>query len=261
MSIINITVNNYKDFSKHIINYTQLFTYNEFSKFDKPFIIYDKNTTYIINYKNFRLMVDDDRLNIYYYNGNSNIHFMELKSKNGHKYLLMCHKFDKIPPKIINYQRYNSSIDFNLLQLINHLSENPHLEEHQLLYKHYLNNNYLFPIIPKTKKNIIFENFNHKIINDLLKNKVNITFKTDPFSSDLFFNWDFLVLVLKEKVNIYLNKYYIRLYESLESCPITLEESPLNNVITIKCNHKFSLKGMNNWLDIKKSCPLCRTEL
>jgi len=257
MPIIHITVNNYKDFSQHIIKHAQFLTYNEFSKFDKPDFICDNDDFYIIDYKNFRAITHSDKLNIYY----NNKHFMELKSKNGHKYLLMCYTFDKIPPKIINYQRYNSAIDFNLLQLINHLSENPHLEEQQLLYKHYLNNNYLFPIIPKTKKNIIFENFNHKIINDLLKNKVNITFKTDPFSSNLFFNWDFLVLVLKEKVNIYLNKYYIRLYESLESCPITLEESPLNNVITIKCNHKFSLKGMNSWLDIKTNCPLCRTEL
>jgi hypothetical protein len=53
---------------------------------------------------------------------------------------------------------------------------------------------------------------------------------------------------------------YTILNEPLECCSIKLEPSE-KTALTNKCRHKFSEEGLKRWLEVRKSCPLCRTDL
>ena len=45
---------------------------------------------------------------------------------------------------------------------------------------------------------------------------------------------------------------------SINNCGICLNDIGCKRTITLKCNHSFCISCIFKWLNIKKSCPLCR---
>lgn len=89
------------------------------------------------------------------------------------------------------------------------------------------------------------EMFIKKLIKKLIDNKMYF---------EISFEWTIFKPKLEE------HQVYTILDEPLESCPITFEPAD-KTALTVKCNHKFSEKGLKGWLLVKKCCPLCRTNL
>ena len=53
-----------------------------------------------------------------------------------------------------------------------------------------------------------------------------------------------------------------RLCYEEKKCAISMEDfEDDSNVIVLKCGHVFLLEHMQNWLEIKKSCPTCRQKI
>ncbi len=46
----------------------------------------------------------------------------------------------------------------------------------------------------------------------------------------------------------------------MPDCPICLLQISDNDLRTTSCRHQFHRDCLKQWLDLKSSCPLCRTE-
>lgn len=52
----------------------------------------------------------------------------------------------------------------------------------------------------------------------------------------------------------------VLLYNNFE-CPICQEETDLNIIRKLKCNHQFHIYCIEKWLSKKTTCPICRQDL
>lgn len=56
-------------------------------------------------------------------------------------------------------------------------------------------------------------------------------------------------------------KYYTieNSYFSRKDCPVCFENT--KQLVRLKCSHFFCKECMDNWLEISKTCPLCRADV
>lgn len=52
----------------------------------------------------------------------------------------------------------------------------------------------------------------------------------------------------------------VLLYNNFE-CPICQEETDLNIIRKLKCNHQFHIYCIEKWLSKETTCPICRKDL
>lgn len=52
----------------------------------------------------------------------------------------------------------------------------------------------------------------------------------------------------------------VLLYDNFE-CPICQEETYLNIIRKLKCNHQFHIYCIEKWLSKETTCPICRKDL
>ena len=53
----------------------------------------------------------------------------------------------------------------------------------------------------------------------------------------------------------------VLLYNNNFECPICQEETDLNVIRKLKCNHQFHIYCIEKWLSKETTCPICRKDL
>jgi len=245
----SVKTKNYNSFLFHLINHSRFHTHNFLSEFEKPNISFDEEDFYKITYKNFELISTENSLNLKYKTDFINICFLNVsKNFKNHKFININHTFNnisKFPEFFKNYITNSTEIDENYLLTLEEFYQQP--EEF---------NSGEFEEVEKLLL---------KLIKDFNNSKIKMGVEIDE--NLIFFDRLFIIFSINNPLNenetiteTFENTIYILLDETLEECPISKETAEKTAKI-IKCSHKFSEKPLNEWLNIKKICPLCRTEL
>lgn len=69
----------------------------------------------------------------------------------------------------------------------------------------------------------------------------------------------------KELSGLHLNELFrnssVLLYNNNFECPICQEETDLNIIRKLKCDHRFHIYCIEKWLSKETTCPICRKDL
>lgn len=116
------------------------------------------------------------------------------------------------------------------------------------------------PPEPGLNRRLAYSNIIRMRNNRNSNRNLNINFSDTVNGTNIFYHYH-----NKELSGLHLNELFrnssVLLYNNNFECPICQEETDLNIIRKLKCDHRFHIYCIEKWLSKETTCPICRKDL